>query len=222
MSAGVRNLGQRAAVTRRRHAGAIRWPACRQPPSCAGATSPARASRGRARSTHRRSRRPASSGCPRAAGDSSTPPSVPPGPIRRRQGYILSAVSDDGLRFTVEDGIRIAPDPTLPWMSRRALAPTITLLDDGRWRMYFEARGRRVAPDGDRECHLDRPALVAGGARGPAGGGSRCRRAAVRAPARRPESDLLLLAGRQERGQRRNVRWALVRVGAGSAADRDR
>ena len=58
---------------------------CRQPPSCAGATSRARAWRGRARSTHRRSRRPGSSGCPRAAGDSSTPPSVPPGPIRRRR-----------------------------------------------------------------------------------------------------------------------------------------
>jgi hypothetical protein len=72
---------------------------------------------------------------------------VGPGrPFPRCQGYVLSAVSDDGLRFTVEAGIRLAPDPDVPWMSRRVLAPTIAPLPDGRWRMYFEARGTADRP----------------------------------------------------------------------------
>lgn len=67
---------------------------------------------------------------------------VGPGkPYPKWQGYILSAVSVDGVAFTVEPGIRVGPDPTVPWRSRRALAPTVTRLADGRWRMYFEARG---------------------------------------------------------------------------------
>ena len=56
------------------------------------------------------------------------------------QGYILSAVSEDGLDFTVEPGIRVAPDPSIPYMDLRVLAPTVTQLEDGRWRMYFEGR----------------------------------------------------------------------------------
>src|SRR3954447_552796 len=67
---------------------------------------------------------------------------VGPGrPYREAQGYILSALSADGISFQVEDGIRVGPDPAIPWLSRRALAPTVTRLCDGRWRMYFEARG---------------------------------------------------------------------------------
>ena len=57
------------------------------------------------------------------------------------QGYILSAVSDDGLVFRTEPGIRVGPQPTLPHISLRVLAPTVTACDDGRWRMYFESRG---------------------------------------------------------------------------------
>jgi hypothetical protein len=72
---------------------------------------------------------------------------VGPGrPFGRAQGYILSAVSDDGLDFTVEDGIRLAPDPTVDWMSRRVLAPAITRLPGGRWRRYFVARGTADRP----------------------------------------------------------------------------
>jgi hypothetical protein len=56
------------------------------------------------------------------------------------QGYILSAVSSDGLDFTPEPGIRLAPDPAVAQMSLRALAPSVATLADGRWRMYFEAR----------------------------------------------------------------------------------
>ena len=72
---------------------------------------------------------------------------VGPGrPFAAAQGYILSAVSDDGLRFTKEPGIRVGPDPAVPERSRRTLAPTVARLDDGRWRMYFESRGTPDRP----------------------------------------------------------------------------
>ncbi len=57
------------------------------------------------------------------------------------QGYILSAVSDDGLVFRKEPGIRIAPRPEVEHMALRVLAPSVTRCADGYWRMYFEARG---------------------------------------------------------------------------------
>lgn len=57
------------------------------------------------------------------------------------QGYILSAVSDDGLAFRTEPGIRVAPRPAVPYMSLRLVGPTVTPCAGGRWRMYFEARG---------------------------------------------------------------------------------
>ena len=62
-------------------------------------------------------------------------------PFADCQGYILSAVSQDGLRFTPEPGIRLAPQPNLPHMALRVLAPSVVALPDGHWRMYFEARG---------------------------------------------------------------------------------
>jgi hypothetical protein len=66
----------------------------------------------------------------------------PEKPFADCQGYILSAVSQDGLRFEPEPGIRVAPDPALAHMALRVLAPSLTQLPDGRWRMYFEGRGR--------------------------------------------------------------------------------
>ena len=72
---------------------------------------------------------------------------VGPGrPYPECQGYILSAVSDDGLEFSVEPGIRLAPDPAVEYMSLRLLAPSIVQLADGRWRMYVEARGTSQQP----------------------------------------------------------------------------
>ena len=72
---------------------------------------------------------------------------VGPGrPYPQGQGYILSAVSDDGLEFRKEPGIRVGPDPNVPNRSRRTLAPTVTPLPDGRWRMYFESRGPADRP----------------------------------------------------------------------------
>ena len=62
------------------------------------------------------------------------------------QGYILSAVSEDGLTFQKEPGIRLAPQPTLPHMSLRVISPSVTLSADGRWRMYFESRGPASIP----------------------------------------------------------------------------
>lgn len=62
------------------------------------------------------------------------------------QGYILSAISSDGLQFSAEDGVRVGPDPAVPAMSRRTLAPTISRLPDGSWRMYFESRGSADRP----------------------------------------------------------------------------
>jgi hypothetical protein len=67
-------------------------------------------------------------------------------PFADCQGYILSAVSDDGLRFEPEPGIRIAPDPIIPHLSLRALAPSVVAMPNGGWRMYFEARGPASRP----------------------------------------------------------------------------
>ncbi len=67
-------------------------------------------------------------------------------PFPACQGYILSAVSDDGLTFHKEPGIRLAPNPDLSHVSLRVLAPTITPCGDGQWRMYFEARGPADQP----------------------------------------------------------------------------
>ena len=70
----------------------------------------------------------------------------PAKPYPACQGYILSAVSDDGLIFRKEPGIRLAPQPSLRHISLRVLAPTVTRCGDGRWRMYFEARGPANSP----------------------------------------------------------------------------
>ncbi len=65
----------------------------------------------------------------------------PAKPFLDCQGYILSATSSDGLTFTPEPGIRLAPDPALPQLALRLLAPSISSVPTGGWRMYFEARG---------------------------------------------------------------------------------
>lgn len=62
------------------------------------------------------------------------------------QGYILSAISTDGVSFAAEPGIRVGPEAGIPWRSRRTLAPSVSRLSDGRWRMYFESRGTVDAP----------------------------------------------------------------------------
>ena len=67
---------------------------------------------------------------------------VGPGrPFATCQGYILSATSRDGLDFAVEPGMRVAPDPAVAQMSLRVLAPSVTAIEGGGFRMYFEARG---------------------------------------------------------------------------------
>lgn len=70
----------------------------------------------------------------------------PAKPFSNCQGYILSAVSDDGLVFHKEPGIRLAPQPESAHMSLRIIAPSVTRCDDGMWRMYFEARGSAMEP----------------------------------------------------------------------------
>ena len=67
-------------------------------------------------------------------------------PFPECQGYILSAVSDDGITFGKEPGIRVAPQPAVPHMSRRVLAPSVAQFAADRWRMYFEARGPADEP----------------------------------------------------------------------------
>ncbi len=62
----------------------------------------------------------------------------PERPVESSQGYILSAVSTDGLIWQKEPGIRL--DVHEPDASRRVLCPDVIPLPDGRWRMYFEAR----------------------------------------------------------------------------------
>ena len=70
----------------------------------------------------------------------------PAKPFPQCQGYILSAVSDDGLLFRKEPGIRLAPRPALSYISLRVLAPSVVRLDGGGWRMYFESRGPADRP----------------------------------------------------------------------------
>ena len=67
-------------------------------------------------------------------------------PFTQCQGYILSAVSDDGITFDKEPGIRVAPQPAVRHKSRRILAPSMTQFAPGLWRMYFEARGPAGLP----------------------------------------------------------------------------
>lgn len=70
----------------------------------------------------------------------------PAKPFPDCQGYILSAAAEDGLNFTAEPGIRLAPQPSLPPMSLRVLSPSIARCGDEVWRMYFEARGPSHLP----------------------------------------------------------------------------
>ncbi len=70
----------------------------------------------------------------------------PSKPFLNCQGYILSAISDDGITFQTEPGIRVAPQEGIAHMSLRLLAPSITQCDNGLWRMYFEARGSADLP----------------------------------------------------------------------------
>jgi hypothetical protein len=67
-------------------------------------------------------------------------------PYATCQGYLLSAFSRDGLQFNSEPGIRVAPQPAVPHMALRVLAPAVARCADGRWRMYFESRGSADRP----------------------------------------------------------------------------
>jgi hypothetical protein len=63
------------------------------------------------------------------------------GPARRDPdalGYILSAFSDDAVTWRKDPGVRVDLFP--PHASARALCPDVIPLEDGRYRMYFEAR----------------------------------------------------------------------------------
>lgn len=70
----------------------------------------------------------------------------PAKPFPDCQGYILSAISDDGVTFEKEEGIRLTPQPQIPHMSLRVISPSVTVCSDGRWRMYFESRGIASRP----------------------------------------------------------------------------
>ena len=54
------------------------------------------------------------------------------------QGNILSAVSDDGERWTKEAGVRVGPHE--PEAGLRVVCPDVVPLPDGGYRMYFEAQ----------------------------------------------------------------------------------
>jgi hypothetical protein len=70
----------------------------------------------------------------------------PAKPYPNCQGYILSAVSEDGLTFQQESGIRLAPQPKIPHMSLRVISPSVSSCAEGHWRMYFESRGSADIP----------------------------------------------------------------------------
>lgn len=61
-------------------------------------------------------------------------------------GSIRSARSDDGERWSIEPGVRLAPHE--PHASLRVVCPDVVPLPDGGYRMYFEAQPR------------DRPACI--------------------------------------------------------------
>lgn len=69
----------------------------------------------------------------------------PSRPFPACQGSILSAWSPDGVAFTPDPGIRVAPDPDVPERSLRVLAPSVVAIAGG-WRVYFEARGPATRP----------------------------------------------------------------------------
>lgn len=72
---------------------------------------------------------------------------VGPGkPFPECQGYILSAVSEDGVVFEKEPGIRLAPQPDVEFRSLRLLAPSVHEYAEDQWRMYVEARGTAGRP----------------------------------------------------------------------------
>ncbi len=71
---------------------------------------------------------------------------VGPGkPFANCQGYILSAISEDGVNFEKEPGFRLMPQPDIAHMSLRVLVPSVVSVDNG-WRMYFESRGPADRP----------------------------------------------------------------------------
>jgi hypothetical protein len=70
----------------------------------------------------------------------------PAKPFPACQGYILSAISDDGLVFCTEPGIRLAPQPAVSYRCLRLVAPTVVPCAAGRWRMYVESRGPANQP----------------------------------------------------------------------------
>jgi len=70
----------------------------------------------------------------------------PERPFDACQGLLLSAVSENGVDFTVEPGIRVAPQPNRPELALRVLAPTILPVGERLWRMYFEGRGPADRP----------------------------------------------------------------------------
>lgn len=59
------------------------------------------------------------------------------------QNHILSAVSDDGLEFEVEPGIRIAQEDSQR-ESYSVYAPEVIRLADGTYRMYYSGWGENV------------------------------------------------------------------------------
>ena len=68
----------------------------------------------------------------------------PGSPVKKAICYILSAVSEDGLKWRKEDGIRVnvhSPDADV-----RVTCPDVIPLADGRWRMYFEANSAADSP----------------------------------------------------------------------------
>lgn len=70
----------------------------------------------------------------------------PAKPFPACQGYILSAVSADGLHFEKEPGIRLAPRPEIAYMSLRVISPAVVACSGETWRMYFESRGPADTP----------------------------------------------------------------------------
>ena len=60
-----------------------------------------------------------------------------------RRNHIVSAVSDDGLRFKIEPGVRIAQE-SAERESSGVYAPEVIRLGDGSYRMYYSGWGENI------------------------------------------------------------------------------
>ena len=59
---------------------------------------------------------------------------------KKSKGYILSAISDDGINWEKEEGVRLDIEPS--FVDHSLLSPDVIPLPNGKWRMYVEGKSK--------------------------------------------------------------------------------